>query len=64
MLKSLSDLGAQIRSVVSPEQMKLIEEYESIYATIIAQNEEDAFTIGFRLGAKIMREVLEYNHSV
>lgn len=40
-----------------------MDKYEDIYSTIIAQNEEDAFTTGFRLGAKIMLDVLAEQHT-
>ncbi len=58
LLNSLVTLGDQIREAASPEQKALMDKYENIYSTIISQNEEDAFTIGFRLGVKMMLDVL------
>ena len=63
LLQTLSNLREQIRTTLSPEYRQLLDEYEGIYTTINAQSEEDAFIIGFRLGAKIMLEVLERNPS-
>lgn len=64
LLQTLSNLREQIRTTLSPEHRQLLDEYEGIYTAINAQSEEDAFIIGFRLGAKIMLEVLEHNHPV
>ena len=64
MLKTLSGLGEQIRETVSPEQKKLLDKYEKIYTTVISINEEDAFIVGFRLGAQIILEVLGNHHSI
>ncbi len=64
LLHALGALGEQIRETASPEQKALMDKYEDIYSTIIAQNEEDAFTIGFRLGAKMMLDILDDHCSV
>ncbi len=54
-----NELEDQIREAASPEQKALMDKYENIYSTIIAQDEEDAFILGLRLGAKIMLDILD-----
>ncbi len=59
LLSSLVALEDQIREAASPEQKALMDKYENIYSTITVQDEENAFTIGFRLGAKMMLDILD-----
>ncbi len=61
LLSSLVALEDQIREAASPEQKALMDKYENIYSTITAQDEENAFTIGFRLGAKIILDILQFS---
>lgn len=64
LLQKLVDHGDQIRNAFTPELKMIFDEYESIYTTINAKNEEEAFITGFRLGAKMILDVLEECHSV
>ncbi len=59
LLISLVALEDRIREAASPEQKALMDKYENIYSTITAQDEENAFTIGFRLSAKMILDILD-----
>lgn len=64
LLQQLTEHGNQIRIAFTPDLKTIFDEYESIYTTINAKNEEEAFILGFRLGAKMILDVLEEWHSV
>ena len=59
LLKRICDYEEQFRGIFSPEQQKAFEDYENAAISVTAICEEASFVEGFRLGAKIMMEVLE-----
>ena len=59
LLKKICDYEEQFRGIFSPEQQKDFEDYENATISVTAISEEAAFVYGFRLGARMMMEVLE-----
>ena len=59
LLKKICDYEEQFRGIFSPEQQKDFENYENATISVTAISEEAAFVYGFRLGARMMLEVLE-----
>ena len=59
LLTKICEYEEQFRGIFSPEQQKDFEDYENTTISVTAICEEAAFIYGFRLGAKIMLEVLE-----
>ena len=59
LLTKICEYEEQFRGIFSPEQQKDFENYENATISVTAIIEEVAFVYGFRLGAKIMMEVLE-----
>ena len=59
LLNKICEYEEQFRGIFSPEQQKDFEDYENATISVTAISEEAAFVYGFRLGARIMLEVLE-----
>ena len=59
LLNKICEYEEQFRGIFSPEQQTEFEDYENATISVTAICEEAAFIYGFRLGAKIMLEVLE-----
>ena len=59
LLSKICEYEEKFRGILSPEQQKDFEDYENATISVTAICEEAAFIYGFRLGAKIMLEVLE-----
>ena len=59
LLTKICEYEEQFRGILSPEQQKDFEDYENSTISVTAISEEAAFVYGFRLGAKMMMEVLE-----
>ena len=60
LLKKICEYEEQFRGIFSPEQQKDFEDYENATISVAAISEEASFVEGFRLGAKIMLEVLQF----
>ena len=59
LLSKICEYEEKFRGIFSPEQQTEFEDYENATISVTAICEEAAFVYGFRLGAKIMLEVLE-----
>ena len=59
LLSKIREHEEQFRGIISTEQQKDFEDYENATISVTAISEEAAFVYGFRLGARIMLEVLE-----
>ena len=59
LLNKICKYEEQFRGIFSPEQQKDFEDYENATISVTAISEEAAFVYGFRLGARMMLEVLE-----
>ena len=59
LLSKICEYEETFRGIFSPEQQTEFEDYENATISVTAICEEAAFVYGFRLGAKIMLEVLE-----
>ena len=59
LLNKICKYEEQFRGIFSPEQQKDFEDYENATISVTAISEEAAFVYGFRLGARMMMEVLE-----
>ena len=51
----------ELYSTLNKEQKKIIEKYDDCYAELIGINERDIFTYGFKLGARIAIELMEFD---
>ena len=51
----------KLKTILSQEALDIVEKKEDILSQISSYHESEAFISGFRLGAKIMLEVLENN---
>lgn len=60
LLNKICKYEEQFRGIFSPEQQKDFEDYENATISVTAISEEAAFVYGFRLGARMMLEVLEF----
>ena len=60
LLNKICKYEEQFRGIFSPEQQKDFEDYENATISVTAISEEASFVEGFRLGAKIMLEVLQF----
>ena len=60
LLKRICDYEEQFRGIFSPEQQKDFEDYENATISVTAISEEASFVEGFRLGAKMILEVLQF----
>ena len=60
LLKRICDYEEQFRGIFSPEQQKAFEDYENATISVTAISEEASFVEGFRLGTKMMLEVLQF----
>ena len=60
LLNKICEYEEQFRGIFSPEQQKDFEDYENATISVSAISEEASFVEGFRLGAKIMLEVLQF----
>ena len=60
LLKKICDYEEQFRGIFSPEQQKDFEDYENATISVTAISEEASFVEGFRLGAKMILEVLQF----
>ena len=60
LLNKICKYEEQFRGIFSPEQQKAFEEYENATISVTAISEEASFVEGFRLGAKIVLEVLQF----
>ena len=59
ILNKICEYEEKFRETFSSEQQALLEDYENASISLMAITEEASFVHGFRLGAKIMLEVLE-----
>ena len=59
LLTKICEYEEQFRGIFSPEQQTEFEDYENATISVTAICEEAAFVYGFRLGARMMMEVLE-----
>ena len=59
VLNKICEYEEKFREIFSTEQQELLEDYENASISLMAITEEASFVHGFRLGAKIMLEVLE-----
>ena len=57
-LEESSDAADRLIAVLSDEQKKLFEEYMDAQREVMVLTDAEAFIYGFRLGAKIMMDVL------
>ena len=60
LLSKICEYEEKFRGIFSPEQQKDFEDYENATISVSAISEEASFVEGFRLGAKIMLEVLQF----
>ena len=60
LLKKICDYEEQFRGIFSPEQQQDFEDYENATISVTAISEEASFVEGFRLGAKMILEVLQF----
>ena len=60
LLKRICDYEEQFRGIFSPEQQKDFEDYENATISVTAISEEASVVEGFRLGAKMILEVLQF----
>ena len=60
LLTKICEYEEQFRGIFSPEQQKAFEDYENATISITAICEEASFVEGFRLGAKMILEVLQF----
>jgi len=60
LLSKICEYEEQFRGIFSPEQQKDFEDYENATISVTAISEEAAFVEGFRLGAKMMLEMLQF----
>ena len=60
LLNKICKYEEQFRGIFSPEQQKDFEDYENATISVTAICEEASFVVGFRLGAKMMLEVLQF----
>ena len=60
LLNKICEYEEQFRGIFSPEQQKAFEDYESATISVTAISEEASFVEGFRLGAKMILEVLQF----
>ena len=60
LLSKICEYEEKFRGIFSPEQQTEFEDYENATISVTAICEEAAFVEGFRLGAKIMLEVLQF----
>ena len=60
LLKKICEYEEQFRGIFSPEQQKDFEDYENATISVTAISEEASFVEGFRLGAKMILEVLQF----
>ena len=58
LLKELCDLSNQISAELSPEAKKWFQRHEEVQTQIIGIGEQDAFIDGFRLGARLLLDVI------
>ena len=58
--KKLCEYEEQFRGIFSPEHQTLVEEYGNATISMMSLSEEASFVEGFRLGAKMILEVLQF----
>ena len=58
LLRSLCEASEKLSSELSPEGKKALEEHEQIQLDLIGISEEDVFINAFRLGARMMLDVV------
>jgi len=58
IMHSLCDASEKVSSELSPEGKKAFEEHEQLQLALIGISEEDVFVNAFRLGARIMLDVI------
>ena len=58
LLHSLCESSNKVSAELSPEGKKAFEEHENIQLSLIAISEEDVFVNAFRMGARMMLDVL------
>ena len=63
LLKELCDLGEQITAELTPEGKKKFLHHGDVQNLIIGIGEQDAFIDGFRLGARLLLDVIGEYHS-
>ena len=62
LLRKLCETSEKVSSELSPEGKKAFEEHEQLQLALIGISEEDVFVNAFRLGARIMLDVIgDYN---
>ena len=63
LLKELCNLSSQISEELSPEGKKVFQHHEDVQNLLIGIGEQDAFIDGFRLGARLLLDVIGEYHS-
>ena len=63
LLKELCDIGEQITAELTPEGKKKFLHHGDVQNLIIGIGEQDAFIDGFRLGARLLLDVIGEYHS-
>ena len=58
--QNISDIKAQLKNTLPPEEWKLIEELEDLYTKSSTIEELDAFSYGLNLGILLMINVLDF----
>lgn len=58
LLRRLCETSEKVSSELSPEGKKALEEHEQIQLDLIGISEEDVFINAFRLGARMMLDVV------
>lgn len=59
LIRKLSEKEKPLRDSMTEEQIKLFEEYREQHLDVTISELRDAFIRGFRMGARVMLEVLE-----
>ena len=60
LLSKICEYEDKFRGIFSPEQQNEFEDYENATISVTAISEEASFVEGFRLGAKMILEVLQF----
>ena len=58
LLSKICEYEEKFRGIFSPEQQKDFEDYENATISVTAISEEASFVEGFRLGAKMILEII------
>ena len=58
LFSQLVDKTEQLRNELSPDNKKLCDEIESLQLKLIDISEQDTFVVGFRLGARLILDIV------